>query len=226
MKSTPSYLLLLAGLVLSSCKPEAPAQSGEDPTKEALEALEQVKSELAAEKDRLQREREALEAERAAAPLPQTPVEESVTPLPDDLEDSRNAATRQVLEDWERSLDEREKELAGKQALADEASLRKPEVLRQPVADYGLFYDSLSDHGQWFQTADYGYIFQPQVVLRDRAWRPYTLGRWVCTDRGWLWVSEEPFGWACYHYGRWVLISGRGWCWVPGYEWAPSWVAW
>jgi uncharacterized protein YraI len=34
--------------------------------------------------------------------------------------------------------------------------------------------------------------------------RPYTVGRWVFTDRyGWMWASSEPFGWATYHYGRW-----------------------
>jgi hypothetical protein len=30
----------------------------------------------------------------------------------------------------------------------------------------------------------------------------------------------------CYHYGRWARHPALGWCWVPGYEWAPSWVTW
>src|SRR5258708_33181824 len=39
-------------------------------------------------------------------------------------------------------------------------------------------------------------------------------------------MSEEPFGWATYHYGRWARIRGVGWVWVPGSEWAPAWVSW
>jgi len=37
---------------------------------------------------------------------------------------------------------------------------------------------------------------------------------------------REPWGWATYHYGRWVNLDGTGWCWVPGYTWAPAWVSW
>ncbi|HYY31535.1 MAG TPA: DUF6600 domain-containing protein, partial [Chthoniobacterales bacterium] len=40
------------------------------------------------------------------------------------------------------------------------------------------------------------------------------------------WDSNEPFGWATYHYGRWAHIAGTGWCWVPGNQWAPAWVSW
>ncbi len=39
-------------------------------------------------------------------------------------------------------------------------------------------------------------------------------------------MSEEPFGWATYHYGRWVRLRRVGWVWVPGDEWAPAWVSW
>jgi hypothetical protein len=48
----------------------------------------------------------------------------------------------------------------------------------------------------------------------------------VWTDRGWYWNSNEKFGWATYHYGRWVNLDGTGWCWVPGNQWAPAWVSW
>ena len=78
-----------------------------------------------------------------------------------------------------------------------------------------MFYDSLSSYGSWFETPDYGYVWQP-VVVRDSDWRPYTRGRWACSDRGWTWISDEPFGWATYHYGRWALLRGHGWVWVPG----------
>ncbi len=86
------------------------------------------------------------------------------------------------------------------------------------------FYDSLAKEGTWIQSNDYGYVWQPQVT--DPGWAPYTDGHWVYTDAGWTWVSDESFGWATYHYGRWANFDGTGWVWVPGYTWGPAWVSW
>jgi hypothetical protein len=91
-------------------------------------------------------------------------------------------------------------------------------------ASFQTFYDQLSSQGNWVQTDDYGYVWQPQES--DPDWAPYTEGHWVYTDDGWTWVSDEDFGWATYHYGRWANIEGTGWVWVPGYRWAPAWVSW
>jgi hypothetical protein len=87
-----------------------------------------------------------------------------------------------------------------------------------------FFYDNLND-GNWYQVADYGYVWQPDAAT-SAEWRPYTDGYWAYTDVGWTWVSYEDFGWATYHYGRWVRLEDYGWCWVPGYEWGPAWVSW
>jgi hypothetical protein len=87
-----------------------------------------------------------------------------------------------------------------------------------------FFYDNLNG-GNWYQVADYGYVWQPDAATRAD-WRPYTDGYWAYTDVGWTWVSYEDFGWATYHYGRWVRLEDYGWCWVPGYEWGPAWVSW
>jgi hypothetical protein len=95
-----------------------------------------------------------------------------------------------------------------------------------PTASYSTFYNGLEPHGVWRETSTYGYVFQPREAERSRTWRPYTNGRWVYTDAGWTWVSEEPFGWATYHYGRWTRLRNIGWVWVPGEEWAPAWVSW
>jgi hypothetical protein len=91
-------------------------------------------------------------------------------------------------------------------------------------ASFQTFYDSLASQGTWIESGDYGYVWQPGV--NDVAWAPYTVGHWVYTDDGWTWASDEPWGWATYHYGRWVNLDGVGWCWVPGYTWAPAWVSW
>ncbi|MEY2556378.1 MAG: hypothetical protein QOF93_1522 [Verrucomicrobiota bacterium] len=95
-----------------------------------------------------------------------------------------------------------------------------------PAAGYSTFYTKLESHGAWLETPDYGYVWQPREAESSRSWRPYTNGRWVYTDAGWTWISEEPFGWATYHYGRWTRLRGIGWVWVPGNEWAPAWVSW
>jgi hypothetical protein len=76
------------------------------------------------------------------------------------------------------------------------------------------------------ETPTYGYVWQPREAVESRSWRPYTNGHWVYTDAGWTWISEEPFGWAAYHYGRWTRLRGIGWVWVPGNDWAPAWVSW
>jgi probable HAF family extracellular repeat protein len=91
--------------------------------------------------------------------------------------------------------------------------------------DFSVFYSRLSSDGDWVEAGDYGYVFCPHAA-HDGDWAPYRDGHWVWTDRGWFWYSNEHFGWATYHYGRWVRISGQGWCWVPGHEWAPAWVSW
>ena len=87
-----------------------------------------------------------------------------------------------------------------------------------------VFYDELEPHGRWVQVAGPGWVWRPGNVSAD--WRPYQLGRWVLTDHGWTWASDEEFGWAVYHYGRWHSDVKYGWVWVPGSEWGPAWVAW
>jgi hypothetical protein len=89
-----------------------------------------------------------------------------------------------------------------------------------------FFYDNLADGGSWIEVGDYGYCWQPSVAVSNTSWRPYTDGYWAYTDLGWTWISYEDFGWATYHYGRWIRLRGRGWVWVPGREWGPAWVSW
>src|SRR5260370_1264101 len=90
--------------------------------------------------------------------------------------------------------------------------------------DISFFYDQLSPYGHWVESRAYGWVWLPYRI--GVSWRPYAAGHWVMTDYGWTWVSDEPFGWATYHYGRWVFDPDYGWEWIPGYEWGPAWVAW
>ena len=89
---------------------------------------------------------------------------------------------------------------------------------------FGVFYSSLSPHGEWIAVDGGAYAWRPFHVVHG--WRPYSVGRWIWTDDGWYWASAEPWGWATYHYGRWYYDEYYGWVWIPGYDWSPAWVEW
>jgi hypothetical protein len=90
--------------------------------------------------------------------------------------------------------------------------------------DLGFFYDSLAPYGNWIERPSHGWVWTPRDVAAS--WRPYQAGHWVWSDQGWTWLSDEPYGWATYHYGRWYQDPEIGWAWVPGNDWAPAWVSW
>lgn len=91
-------------------------------------------------------------------------------------------------------------------------------------AEVDLFYQDLAPYGSWVRLEGPGWVWYPRGVPAD--WRPYVLGRWVYSDFGWTWASDEDWGWAVYHYGRWHRDPSYGWVWVPGSEWGPAWVTW
>jgi hypothetical protein len=146
---------------------------------------------------------------------------------------------QQTLDQRQADLDAREKALASKEnpaapAEAEERTESESTRTRSRTSapreraisvGYSTFYNKLESYGDWIETGDYGYVFHPREATSAR-WRPYGNGRWVYTDAGWTWISEEPFGWATYHYGRWTRLRGIGWVWVPGNQWAPAWVSW
>jgi hypothetical protein len=150
------------------------------------------------------------------------------------LDAEHQAQEKEQLAQRAGELDAREKALAEKQNAVAKSSQREIPPTRterttrtehRPTASYDTFYTQLDRYGDWRETSDYGYVWQPRQA-QSRSWRPYTDGHWVYTDVGWTWVSEEPFGWATYHYGRWMRLRNIGWVWVPGDEWAPAWVSW
>lgn len=101
---------------------------------------------------------------------------------------------------------------------------QKAEAQADVAVSFQFFQDSLQPYGTWVDVERYGPCWVPDTYADD--WRPYSDGSWAYTECGWTWVSDEPWGWATYHYGRWVYLDGPGWAWVPGYEWGPAWVAW
>src|SRR5256885_7848811 len=92
------------------------------------------------------------------------------------------------------------------------------------ISSRGDFYEPLASYGTWVDVGTYGRCWHPARV--EVGWRPYCEGQWEWTDCGWYWASDEPWAWACYHYGRWFEDPRLGWVWVPDVEWAPAWVYW
>ena len=90
--------------------------------------------------------------------------------------------------------------------------------------DVAMFYDELAQYGAWVNHGKYGQVWYPTKVSEN--WRPYVDGRWVPSDDGWIFETDEPWGWATYHFGNWMPTEEYGWVWVPGSTWYPATVAW
>ncbi|HEY9175311.1 MAG TPA: DUF6600 domain-containing protein, partial [Verrucomicrobiae bacterium] len=101
------------------------------------------------------------------------------------------------------------------------ASPPAPVVVIRAESD---FFEPLGVHGRWVVIGSHGRCWVPAHV--EAGWRPYCNGYWQRTDAGWYWMSDEPWGWATYHYGRWDWRADFGWFWVPHTQWAPAWVVW
>ncbi|TFW15558.1 hypothetical protein E4L96_17965, partial [Massilia arenosa] len=128
-------------------------------------------------------------------------------------EDVRTSlATRDGFDDWSAQRDAREDRAA--------TAYVPPEMTG---------YADLNDYGTWQDSADYGPLWMPRSV--PVGWVPYRDGNWTWLDPwGWTWIDNSPWGYAPFHYGRWVQVRGR-WCWAPGRHsgrpaWAPALVGW
>ncbi|MBI3476173.1 MAG: hypothetical protein HY010_10600 [Acidobacteria bacterium] len=117
--------------------------------------------------------------------------------------DSLNADVEDIgayddFDDWARSRDRR---------YDDSRSARyvSPEVVG---------YEDLDDYGDWRDDSNYGHVWYPSRV--DAGWAPYQTGHWDwISPWGWTWVDDSPWGYAPFHYGRWINFGGR-WGWIAG----------
>jgi hypothetical protein len=89
------------------------------------------------------------------------------------------------------------------------------------------FRPVLEPHGYWVDDPSYGNVWVPNRAIVGVGFQPYvTGGHWATTDEGYYWVSDWDWGWAPFHYGRWVFTGSYGWAWIPGARYAPAWVEW
>ena len=130
------------------------------------------------------------------------------------------AATRDGFDDWAASRDRIEDNSASARYVGTEMT----------------GYEDLDRYGSWSSNAEYGPLWIPSVAS---SWVPYRDGSWTWLDPwGWTWVDNAPWGYAPFHYGRWVQVRNR-WAWAPGRAgghaggypggrpvWAPALVGW
>jgi hypothetical protein len=74
-------------------------------------------------------------------------------------------------------------------------------------------YEDLDGQGAWESTPDYGNVWFPRGV--GAGWAPYHDGHWSYIEPwGYTWVDDQRWGFAPFHYGRWISVRGA-WGWVP-----------
>jgi len=122
------------------------------------------------------------------------------------------AALRDGFDDWSAGRDRIEQNVASARYVGTEMT----------------GYEDLDRYGSWSTDAEYGPIWLPSVAT---TWVPYRDGSWTWLDPwGWTWVDNAPWGYAPFHYGRWIQVRNR-WAWAPGRRegrpvWAPALVGW
>ena len=97
-----------------------------------------------------------------------------------------------------------------KLAAADAAAQVPPEMTG--AADLARF-------GAWSVASDGMRLWTPARL--PAGWQPYQQGAWSWNSPwGWTWVDDQPWGFAPFHYGRWLSVKGR-WAWTPG-QWGAT----
>jgi hypothetical protein len=119
---------------------------------------------------------------------------------------------------------------------SSEAEVRARMIGAEQEDEYGdtdpaaleTFKPALDGHGTWVDDPTYGTVWVPSSAEVGADFTPYvTAGRWTydpATD--YVWVSDYDWGWAPFHYGRWVMLPGHGWVWIPGRRYSGAWVTW
>ena len=92
-------------------------------------------------------------------------------------------------------------------ARAPQPQSSAPPVVARMTGGYAL--DRV---GSWAPSPEYGRIWYPPVAA---TWVPYRDGHWgYVAPWGWTWIDDSSWGFAPFHYGRWVR-EGTRWGWIP-----------
>jgi hypothetical protein len=82
--------------------------------------------------------------------------------------------------------------------------------------DFDTAIELINPYGTWAKVGD-KWAFTPL----DHA-VPYTNGRWLYSEYGWLWKGNSPHSWVTEHYGYWKRGEDKVWAWYPGPHWLPQ----
>jgi hypothetical protein len=82
--------------------------------------------------------------------------------------------------------------------------------------DFDTFLQLLNPYGTWSKV-DGLWAYTPTDHQA-----PYTSGRWLYTEYGWMWKGTRPHSWATEHYGYWKRGGDKVWRWFPGPFWLPE----
>jgi len=89
-----------------------------------------------------------------------------------------------------------------------------PQQATRYVSPETTGYDALDRYGRWDTLPDSEPVWYPTSVPDD--WAPYRFGHWASIEPwGWTWIDDQPWGFAPFHYGRWINVDGH-WGWAPG----------
>ncbi len=122
---------------------------------------------------------------------------------------------------WNQSLNENFR------ALHEESFLPKPiRMLPQAVFNFAQRFGNI--YGEWLWHDLYGYVWRPYYndYYPWGNWSPYVYGNWTRYQSQLFWIPGEPWGWIPYHLGIWMWDKNKGWLWLPGSVFAPSWAVW
>ena len=109
------------------------------------------------------------------------------------------ASSRDALDDW---------------AIARDPGPNHTAVAGTVSPDEMTGGGDLDQYGTWRHDPRYGEVWYPSGLPAD--WAPYRYGHWAWVPPwGWTWVDDAPWGFAPFHYGRWIYTA-NGWAWVPG----------
>ncbi|MFZ0693946.1 MAG: DUF6600 domain-containing protein [Alphaproteobacteria bacterium] len=124
------------------------------------------------------------------------------------------------FDDWALSRGKIERGLATPSASSPTITWNGPQVAPTPsptlqyVSPQVTGYQDLDTYGNWDVMPDYGGVWVSDAGCRRLgalSLRPLAfIPPW-----GWTWIDEAPWGFAPFHYGRWVQIHDR-WGWCPG----------
>jgi hypothetical protein len=108
----------------------------------------------------------------------------------------------------------------------------RAQTVDNPAADEPVTMDDLQQatepYGEWLDTPEYGRVWRPDQAVVGDDFQPYlTNGHWISAEEGWAFESAWLWGWATFHYGRWLWDArNTRWLWSPDTTWGPAWVQW